>query len=568
MSKIMLIICFAIGCVSNPAQDRTGVSFKQFENIYETYKENDGRALPFVRMHIEEARRKNHIKELLNAYENGVFFSPKGQDKLLYADSAVAAARTTKDADLISRAYLGKGIVYYFTFKKYQPALNEYLKANEYSGSIKDPYLQYKILYHLGTVKSYLGYYEEALEHFRPCLTFFEANLTQKEHPNDIYNNTRGYLNTLHQMVVCYQHLEQWVAADSLTARGEALLNRRQGFDEEKGYLYKCRGLSEFRKENYSSAVELLTLSNRLLSTSDDFAWMALNDFYIGKSYFQLNKKDMALEYFRKVDSSFIRHRFILPELRENYEVLISFYKEKRKPVEELYYTRQLLKADEFLASDFSYLAARVYKEYDTKTLREEKFRLENAGRSKSRFILLISVTGGLIIIFLLYRYQKARKITEKYRLLLKRRETASGEIMVIPPKERVAARKYGYSEEVTNEILEKLRKFEEKKEFTAKGLTLRKLADKLGTNTPYLSFVINDFKGMHFNTYLKELRITYITNLLCTEKKYLNYTIEGLAEECGIASRQNFSDHFYEINGLRPKDFIDRRKKELRTGD
>ncbi|MBW8361655.1 MAG: helix-turn-helix domain-containing protein [Kaistella sp.] len=563
----MLIICFALGCVSNPAQERTGVSFKQFENIYETYEENDGRALPFVRIHMEEARKQNHIRELLNACENGVFFSPIGKDKLLYADSAVAAALTTEDADLISRAYLGKGIVYYFTFKKYQPALNEYLKAYEYSKSATDPYLQHKILYHLGTVKSYLGYYAEALEHFRQCVSFFESNLTGKEHPNEIFNNTRGYLNTVHQMVVCNQHLKRWVTADSLTARGEAVANRQQGFEQEKGYFYKCRGLSDFRKGNYRSSVQLLILSNRLLSTSDDFAWMALNDFYIGKSYLHLNKKERALEYFRKVDSSFIRHLFILPELRENYELLIRFYKDRRQPAQELYYTQQLLKADEFLVRDFSYLAARIHKEYDTKTLREERLRLENAGHSKSRFILLLSLAAGLVISFLMYRYHRARKITEKYRLLLKRLETQAGGTLVIPPKDRTVARKYGYSEEITNDILEKLRKFEEKKEFTAKGLTLRKLADKLGTNTTYLSFVINDYKGMHFNTYLQELRISYITHLLCTDKKYLNYTIEGLAEECGIASRQNFSDHFYEINGLRPKDFIDQRKKEQRTG-
>lgn len=68
----------------------------------------------------------------------------------------------------------------------------------------------------------------------------------------------------------------------------------------------------------------------------------------------------------------------------------------------------------------------------------------------------------------------------------------------------------------------------------------------------------------MNFNKYMAELRINYITNLLNTNTKYLNYTIEALAEECGIAARQNFSNLFFDINGIRPTDYIRNRKKEL----
>ena len=44
----------------------------------------------------------------------------------------------------------------------------------------------------------------------------------------------------------------------------------------------------------------------------------------------------------------------------------------------------------------------------------------------------------------------------------------------------------------------------------------------------------------------------------------YLRLKIQSLADACGISSRQNFSDLFQEINGIRPTDFIKQRKKEL----
>lgn len=112
--------------------------------------------------------------------------------------------------------------------------------------------------------------------------------------------------------------------------------------------------------------------------------------------------------------------------------------------------------------------------------------------------------------------------------------------------------------------LLEKLKKFEENKDFNQKGLTIQKLAAQLETNSIYLSQVIKEYRGMTFNKYVTNLRIRNITYLLYEKRIYLNYTIESLAKECGIASRQNFSDLFYEINGIRPTDFIRKRKKQL----
>ncbi|WP_435522763.1 helix-turn-helix domain-containing protein [Chryseobacterium indoltheticum] len=125
-----------------------------------------------------------------------------------------------------------------------------------------------------------------------------------------------------------------------------------------------------------------------------------------------------------------------------------------------------------------------------------------------------------------------------------------------------VPLRKTSLSLELTNDLLEKLKIFEETLYFTKKGLTQKSVATKLGTNSHYLSILINENKGVNFTRYMAELRINHITNLLNTDRKYLLYTIEALAEECGIAARQNFSALFYEINGIRPKDYIKKEKK------
>jgi AraC-like DNA-binding protein len=128
--------------------------------------------------------------------------------------------------------------------------------------------------------------------------------------------------------------------------------------------------------------------------------------------------------------------------------------------------------------------------------------------------------------------------------------------------------KKSSLKEKAFNDVLKKLERFEKKFEFTEKGLTLNKLAKKFDTNSNYLSQVISEKRNINYNKYLSELRINYITQKLYNDKEYLKLTVEALAEKSGIASRQNFSDLFFEINKIRPTDFIKLRKKELEKKD
>ncbi len=565
MFKNVFTVFFTIACVLIGAQEKGAFPYRQFIEIYDRYKEDDVRALPFVQIHAQQARKDGRHKQLLLAFEHGVYFSADRRDKLRYADSAVAAAHRLGDSVKISRALPGKGVVYYFSFRDYKAAMHEYLKAFEYAAGDQDSYLQHKIRYHLGEVKSYLGHCDEALIHFEKALRFFEENRMRAKNPNEWHNYTRGTLNTLHQMIVCNQKMERRHVADSLLAKATAAIRNLEGFEQEKGYIYKCLGRSEYEKGSYTSAIALFSRSRRMLSAPDDFAWNAVNNFYIGKAYLKLKQTDDAITFFKKVDSSFVRHNFIFPELRENYELLIKHYKNTADAGQELYYTQQLLRADDFLYSDFRHVMSRMHKEYDTKTLEAEKLRLQQDSRRKNVFITVLGVTGSLLLIFLLYRYYRSRIIHRKYLQLLHKIENLQNRTDPVPEVVNDEKRKYKYKDEVVTELLEKLRKFEETNGFTASGLTLRKLAAKLGTNGTHLSYVINQYKGMNFNTYLKVLRINYITHLLYTDRKYLNYNMDGLAKECGMLSRQNFSDHFYEINGLRPRAFVEKYRKENR---
>ncbi|WP_407535145.1 AraC family transcriptional regulator [Elizabethkingia miricola] len=541
-------------------------TYDDLRKKYFNIDENNEIALDGVNDFITKAKKEKNNEKLVLGYEDAVYYSATNEKKLMYADSTIAAAKKTSNNDLISRSYLGKGIIYYYHFKKYKSALDEYIKAYEYSKNGSDDYQKNKIIYHLGVVKSYLGYYEDALELFNECIAYFEPKTNGNHPPNEIYNNTKGYLNSLHLAIVCYIHLGNIEKANFLTDKGLAFINRdkKNNFSVEASYLLKCRGILEFKKEEFNAAIQTFNKTIPILKSNDDFSWISVVDFYIGKSYLGLHKEDEAVQQFKKVDSIFQKHNFILPELRENYELLISYYRKHDDPKQELYYTKTLLKADGILTRDFAYLSSKIYKEYDTQNLVDTQNRLENQNKWGLGMIILLCLIVSVLVYNVWKYYQNEKKIKTKYKKLEDNLQHHEEEASLIPYENLSSQSRSTMSEEVYKDLQDKLEKFEKEKQFLEKGVTLNKLAGTFETNSTYLSQFINETKGMNFSRYLGILRINYITQLMYENEKYLNYTIQGLSDECGIASRQNFSDLFQEINGLRPTEFIKKRKKDI----
>lgn len=536
------------------AQESNMGVYQRLKSSYSHFEKNDEKAFYYLTKFISKARKDSNFTRLVEAYRDAVFFSSTDKGKVKYADSTIWAAKRSKNRDLISMAYLGKGIVYYSTMRKYPLALKQYLIAYQYAEKTKDLYLKHKIIYHIGVIKSYLGYYEQASEHFIKSSVYFQQYISGDYHYNELFNHNKGYFNSQHQLAVCYRNMNNYLKADSIVSIGLENTTGRDDFALEKSYFLSDRAVSEYNKRNYSSSIANLKEAVSKILKSGDYASTSLIYYYLGKNYQAIGKKSLAMEHFKKVDSVFAKRTFLHPETLSSYKELIRFYKEKDQHTLQLYYTNQLLKADSLISKDFTFLSLRLHRDYDTKVLREqiEELKEYNTSRIRGSFFVIVLI---LMAIFILSKYSGREGF-------IVRRGTREIETLSIKDSEHYI-RKNGLSPEIENELLEKLRIFEESKEFTKRGLSLNKLALKLKTNSYYLSMVINDFKGCNFSYYLSTLRIEYITNLLNTDRKFLSYTIEALANECGMASRQNFSDLFFEINGVRPRDFINKIKRE-----
>ena len=98
-------------------------------------------------------------------------------------------------------------------------------------------------------------------------------------------------------------------------------------------------------------------------------------------------------------------------------------------------------------------------------------------------------------------------------------------------------------------------------KRYRNKDFSAKELAKELGTNTRYISAVINSRFNTNFSCLINEYRIKEALHKL-TDKRFQEMTIEEIGSLVGFANRQSFYASFYRIMGETPNNY--RRKHTI----
>ena len=110
---------------------------------------------------------------------------------------------------------------------------------------------------------------------------------------------------------------------------------------------------------------------------------------------------------------------------------------------------------------------------------------------------------------------------------------------------------------ETLRKLLRKLDRFEQSNLYLKNNISLFKLTAYCGSNTKYISHVLNFCKEKDYNNYINDLRIQYIINKLQSERKYRKFKIAVLAKEAGFSSPNKFSFVFKNAKGILPSTYI-----------
>ena len=133
--------------------------------------------------------------------------------------------------------------------------------------------------------------------------------------------------------------------------------------------------------------------------------------------------------------------------------------------------------------------------------------------------------------------------------------------------KEKEAAYRTLVSPALMDELKEKiLDVLVMQKKFKDKDYSAKRLAEDLGTNTRYISAVVNVRFHMNYTSLVNKYRIEEGMSIL-TDKRCQNLRIEEVSDMVGFANRQSFYASFYRIMGMTPKEYKTQHlPKQLKT--
>ena len=92
--------------------------------------------------------------------------------------------------------------------------------------------------------------------------------------------------------------------------------------------------------------------------------------------------------------------------------------------------------------------------------------------------------------------------------------------------------------------------------EISKNEFSVDRLSKLVGSNSHYVSQVINETYGKNFSAVLGEARVRQACKRLADVAAYGNLTIEAIAGELGFKSRSNFVTVFKKVTGLTPSEY------------
>ncbi len=120
--------------------------------------------------------------------------------------------------------------------------------------------------------------------------------------------------------------------------------------------------------------------------------------------------------------------------------------------------------------------------------------------------------------------------------------------------KEKEAAYRDLVSPQLMDEMKEKiLAIIVLQKKYKDKDYSAKKLAEDLGTNTRYISAVMNVRFHMNYSSFINKFRIEEAMTIL-VDKRYLDLKMEEVSDMVGFSNRQSFYASFYRIMGMTPR--------------
>ncbi len=528
-------------------------SYKELSVSYRITGFDSIKALFYAKAYLEKGKLDKDTIRIADGY---YFLSGLYSDKKMsqYCDSIITLTSSFNIKEAYpTRAYRQKG-VYYHDIGDFNTALKFYLKAINTSNinTLDNATAKFNI----ATLKYRLGLIDDAKNLFKEYVVFVKNN----KFPNKNYYLNRSlysfsdaliFSNKLDSaMIIIKEGINECLKSRDVSIYNRFVLNS---------------GICLFYEANYHRSIDSLLKSKKLIKNQKDDhdLTLAINNSYLSKNYFKIGEEEKALQFFKEVSFFLNRTKDVSKEVLDLFPFIIDYYKLKKNKEKQLLYIEELMRFDSIHNTRYREVSNVMVKSYDIPNLLKRKSKLIDFLKNKDKknrtttFILILFSSAFLLLMLALLRrtfvlknrFEKIIHEMNKERISVTRNVSRGVKISNMSP-------------DLINRILNDLEEFEVSKKFIQNKYTLSSLAKELGTNSAYLSKVVNLKKSTSFTNYLNNLRVDYAIKKITEDPIFRLYTIKAIAKESGFNYQQTFSVAFYKRTKLKPSYFIKKYNK------
>jgi AraC-like DNA-binding protein len=304
--------------------------------------------------------------------------------------------------------------------------------------------------------------------------------------------------------------------------------------NERIGANYLKLQMLDSAKLHYITALELENIASEEETVMKGFIYKGLGEIAISNN----NEKD-AFEFLSKAKEIAESSNFL--ELRTAvYFAMMEFYKFIGDIENYTFYNEKYL--------DIINIKSKKDREYANKVVAKADKKLEQALFSRNAVSVILVVLVLLVIVLGMFYFMRKRK-----------KESATQQEAVQENKatsEDLSSKEY-IPKETMDRILRELEALEQQDFFLQSDVTLSVLASKLNVNSRYVSYVINNLKGVGFNSYINEIRVNRSIADLKKNPELWTYKIAYLAEKYGFSSHSKYTAAFRAVTGITPSLYI-----------
>ena len=530
-------------------------SFDELSSIYYNSKPSISNDSIIANTYFVKAVKERDTVNIATAY---CFFTSTTNNiklKEKYIDEAIQLTKEKLSYSFPCLLYSLKAGIYEEK-KDFKTALDYYILAHDSALKVENSSIVSIMKYNIGVLKLNIGMYKEALAYGRESWKDMK-----KDSLSDLY------LNSLFLISSAYTNNSKIDSASIFNSLG---ISKSLQYKNKTHFsrFTLLEGVNQYKKKNYNICIDSLKKSLPQLIADKDLENTSISYYFLGKSYSNLKNFKKSIIYFKKMDSIFSSNKILVPYCRDGYKEMIGYYRSIGDSENQLIYTLKLVNIDSVLDNNYQYLISNIYEKFEKpKLIAEKQILINSLKKDNSSFSNYLTYSFIVILLiglgFILTIYKK-RKDYKKFSKIISQLDNEIAENKSNIKKNIKEEVSIEIDESIIQNTLIKLDKFEKGQGFLNKKVTLQFLAKKVGTNTKYLSKIINTYKQKNFSNYLNDLRINYVIERLHSDEQFRKYTIEAIADESGFKNNRSFFGVFHKKTGISPSYFIEQLKTRI----